>query len=131
MQSHGNQSTPIAKFKIFGIISIIVFATTVPITFAHVTHPGMIYHILVHVASLIIAVFLSFISLTAYLRDGRLRLMFMSFGFVTLAILELLLLLAATGNIDQQIIPSINVEFSHVLLLVMITLFGVGVLKVN
>jgi hypothetical protein len=131
MQSHSNQSTSSVKFKIFGLISIIVFAATVPITFQHVTHPGMIYHILVHVASLIIAVFLSFISVSAYFRDGRLRLMFMSFGFVTLAVLELLLLLAATGNIDQTIIPSINVELSHVLLLFMITLFGVGVLKVN
>lgn len=110
---------------------MIVFAATFPITIAHVTHQSMIYHILVHIASLIITVFLSFISVSAYLRDGRLRLMFMSFGFVTLAILELLLLLTATGNLDQVIIPSINIEVSHVLLLVMITLFGLGVLKVN
>jgi hypothetical protein len=91
----------------------------------------MIYHILLHVASLIIAIFLSYIAVAAYVRDGRTRLLFMSFGFITLAILEGLLLLSATGNMDVPIIPTVNVELSHLVLLVMITLFGIGVLKVN
>jgi hypothetical protein len=57
--------------------------------------------------------------------------MFMAFGFITLAILEGLMLLSATGNIDAPIVPTINVELSHIVLLLMITLFGIGVLKVN
>jgi hypothetical protein len=91
----------------------------------------MIYHIILHIASLIIAVFLSFIAVAAYLRDGRTRLLFMSFGFITLAILEGLMLLSATGNLNVPIIPAINVELSHLVLLLMITLFGIGILKVN
>ena len=104
---------------------------TIPITIPHFSHPTMIYHILLHIASLAIAIFLSYIAVSAYVRDGRARLLFMALGFVTLAILEILLLLSATGNLQQPIVPMVNVELPHVVLLVMITLFGVGVLKVN
>lgn len=91
----------------------------------------MVYHILLHVASLAIAIFLCFIAIAAYLRGGRARLLFMALGFVTLALLEVLLLLSATGNLQEPIVPMVNVELPHMVLLVMITLFGVGILKVN
>jgi hypothetical protein len=132
MQLHDrNPAFTITKSKLFGIIAIIVTVGTIPITFSHITHQHMIYHILLHIASLTIAIFLSYIAVTAYARDGRVRLLFMSFGFITLAILEVLLLLSATGNMDAAIIPTVNVELSHLILLVMITLFGVGILKVS
>lgn len=122
---------PYSKLKIFGLISILVLAVTIPITIPHFSHPTMIYHILLHIASLAIAIFLSYIAVSAYVRTGRARLLFMALGFVTLAMLEVLLLLSATGNLEQPIVPMVNVELPHVILLVMITLFGVGVLKVN
>ena len=132
MQLHDrNPAFYLNKFKLFGVIVIAVCVGTIPITFSHFTHPQMIYHILLHVASLTIAIFLSYIAVTAYSRDGRARLLFMSFGFITLAILEALLLLTATGNLDIPIIPTVNVELSHLILLVMTTLFGIGVLKVT
>jgi hypothetical protein len=126
-----NPGFSVTKLKLFAIIAIAVSVGTIPITFSHITHHQMIYHILLHVASLIIAIFLSYIAVTAYVRDGRARLLIMSFGFITLAILEGLMLLSATGNMDVPIIPTVNVELSHLVLLVMITLFGIGVLKVN
>lgn len=55
----------------------------------------------------------------------------MALGFVALAVLEAILLLSATGNLAEPIIPMVNVELPHVILLAMITLFGLGVLKVN
>ena len=126
-----NVVPPYNKLKIFGIICILVLAVTIPITIPHFSHPTMIYHILLHIASLAIAIFLSYIAVSAYVRAGRARLLFMALGFITLAVLEILLLLSATGNLDQPIVPMVNVELPHVILLVMITLFGVGVLKVN
>lgn len=132
MQLHDrNPALPHSKLKLFGLIGIVVTAVTIPITLPHFTHPSMIYHILLHIASLVIAIFLSYIALSAYLRDGRARLLFMALGFVTLAILEILMLLSATGNLEEPIIPAVNVELPHIVLLVMITLFGIGVLKVN
>lgn len=120
-----------SKLKIFVIVCAIVTAVTIPLILPHLTHPSMVYHILLHVASLAIAIFLCFVSVSAYYRNGRIRLLFMALGFVALAILEALLLLSATGNLAEPIIPAVNVELPHVVLLVMITLFGLGVLKVN
>ena len=127
---HGNQTTH-GKLKLFGLICLVVTGVTIPLTIPHFTHSSMIYHIILHIASLAIAIFLSFIAVSAYYRDGRARLLFMALGFVTLAILEVLMLFSATGNLDEPIIPTVNVELPHVVLLVMITLFGLGVLKVN
>jgi hypothetical protein len=33
--------------------------------------------------------------------------------------------------VGQLIIPAVNIELSHMILLVMVSLFGLGVLKVN
>lgn len=56
---------------------------------------------------------------------------FMALGFVTLAIVEAIMLLSSTGNIDNVILPSLNIELPHIVLLVMLTLFGLGLLKAN
>ena len=119
------------RLKLFGLISGIVIIATAPLTFYHISHNHMIYHILIHIASLIIATFLSVISVIAYVRDGRVKLLFMALGFITLAILEIIMLLTATGNVNETLIPTVNVEISHIVLLIMITLFGIGIIKVN
>lgn len=56
---------------------------------------------------------------------------FMALGFVTLAIVEGIMLLTSTGNLENVILPSVNVELPHIVLLVMLTLFGLGLLKAN
>jgi predicted membrane chloride channel (bestrophin family) len=121
----------LSKLKFFGIVCTIVTAVTIPFIYPHLGHPSMVYHIILHIASLAIAIFLCFVSVSAYYRDGRTRLLFMALGFVALAVLEAILLLSATGNLAEPIIPMVNVELAHVILLAMITLFGLGVLKVN
>lgn len=55
----------------------------------------------------------------------------MALGFVTLAIVEGIMLLSSTGNLDNVILPSVNIESPHIVLLVMLTLFGLGLLKAN
>jgi hypothetical protein len=56
---------------------------------------------------------------------------FMALGFVTLAIVEAIMLLSSTGNLGNIILPSVNIELPHIVLLIMITLFGLGLLKAN
>ena len=92
----------------------------------------MIYHILLHMASLTIAVFLSIVSFLAYSRNTTTRMLLMAVGFMTLALVEFFYLLQAEGIVlGQLIIPAVNIELSHVVLLIMVSLFGLGVLKVN
>jgi hypothetical protein len=53
-------------------------------------------------------------------------------GFMSLALVEFFYLLQAGGIvIGQVIIPAVNIELSHIILLIMVSLFGLGVLKVN
>jgi hypothetical protein len=55
----------------------------------------------------------------------------MSLGFVSLAIVEIMYLFYSTVEVEAQIIPVVNIEIPHIIVLVMLTLFGIGVFKVN
>jgi hypothetical protein len=121
-----------SKPKLFVIISIVVISLlALPVILPHITHQSMIYHISLHIISLIIAVFLSSVSILAFNRNRNARMLFMTLGFALLAVIETLYLFHATANLEDVIIPVVDVELSHIILLVMLTLFGVGVLKVN
>jgi hypothetical protein len=120
------------KPKLFGLISILVIsALALPVIVPHFTHPTMIYHITLHIISLIIAVFLSCVSILAYNRNRNTRMLLMMFGFSLLAVVEILYLFHSTANVQDIIVPIVDAEFSHIILLAMLTLFGIGVLKVN
>lgn len=118
--------------KLLAIITIALIAIlAIPVIIPHITHTGVIYHVFLHVGSVIIAVFLTVVSVIAYRRNGSRRLLFMMGGFAVLAFVEFLYLFYATVNIEAVLIPIVDIELSHVILLVMLTLFGIGVLKVN
>lgn len=120
------------KPRLFIIISIIVVsALAVPVIIPHINHPQHFYHVILHIASLILSLFLSIVSISSYIRNGGSRLLFMSLGFLSLIIVETLFLFYATRGIQEILIPMINVELPHVILFAMLTLFGIGVLKVN
>ena len=119
------------KLKVFALTSIIVSSLIVPLIIPHVSHQYMIYHIIIHIISLNIAVFLGLVSIFAYLKNRNIRMFLMALGFVTLAVVEGIMLLSSTGNLDNVILPSVNIELPHIVLLVMLTLFGMGLLKAN
>jgi cytochrome bd-type quinol oxidase subunit 2 len=123
----------ISKLSLLALISAsIIGVLWMPVIMPHITHPAMIYHISLHMISVIIAVFLSVVSILAYQKSKHsLRLLFMSLGFCLLAAIEFLYLFHATANIPDIIIPIVDVELSHAILLIMLTLFGIGILKVN
>jgi hypothetical protein len=120
------------KAKLLIIISLIAVAVlSIPVIIPHLEHPNMIYHIILHIVSLVVAVFLSTISAVAYRRSGGPRLLFMFFGFLALTVVELIYLFSATNDIGEIAIPVVQIELSHIILLAMLTLFGVGVIKVK
>ena len=86
---------------------------------------------MIHIVSLNISVFLGLVAIFAYFKNSSLRMLCMALGFVTLSIVELIMLLASTGNLDNVIIPSVNIELPHIVLLIMLALFGLGLLKAN
>ena len=126
------QSLVASKAKLLIAISVIAVAVlSIPVILPHLNHPSMIYHIVLHIASLIVAVFLTVISAVAYRRSGSSRILFMFFGFLALIIVELIYLFNATEDIEEVALPLVHIELPHVILLIMLTLFGVGVIRVN
>lgn len=123
---HDTLSKPI----LLALITALVIGVVAPLIMPHITHPTMIYHIVLHIASLTIAVFLSIVSILAYKRSTGARLLFMTLGFVALAAVEFLYLLDATGIVSIDISAQ-SIELPHVILLAMLAMFGLGVLKVN
>jgi hypothetical protein len=122
----------VSKPILLGLITALVVGVVAPFVIPHAIHPSMIYHILLHIAGLTIAMFLGIVSFLAYSRNTTTRMLLMAIGFMTLALVEFFYLLQAGGIVVAQfIIPAVNIEFSHMVLLIMVSLFGLGVLKVN
>jgi hypothetical protein len=120
------------KYKLFIIISISIIAILViPVILPHITDTNLIYHIFLHTVSIIIAIFLSVVSTLAYKRNGDARLLFMTLGFFSLVVIEILNLFYSIMEIEDTIIPIVDIEISHIILFAMLTLFGIGVFKVN
>jgi len=127
-----NHDLASSSSKLLAIIAVALIAIlAIPVIIPHINHTGVIYHISLHVGSVIIAVFLTVVSVIAYRRNRSGRLLFMMGGFAVLACVEFLYLFYASVNIEALIIPIVDIDLSHIILLVMLTLFGIGVLKVN
>jgi hypothetical protein len=121
----------VSKPILLGLITALVIGVVAPLIMPHITHPSMIYHIMLHIASLTIAVFISIVSVLAYRRSAGARLLFMTLGFMALAATEFLYLLDTTGVVSVFDISTFGIELPHVILLAMLAMFGLGVLKVN
>jgi hypothetical protein len=123
----------LSKAKLLAIITVVIIAIlTMPVILPHIRDTSMIYHILLHVASLIIAIFLVAVSILAYLRNGGSRLLFMMLAFLSLSIIETMYLFDVNSNIEDIVIPGIDyMPVSHVIFLVTLMLFGVGVFRIG
>lgn len=121
----------ISKVRLLGITAVIVTGLLGPLVLPNVYHPSMLYHSILHIASINVAVFLSVVSFLAYSRKGSAKMALMMLGFMSLVGVELLNLLAASGIPIPVLIPAVNIELFHVILLVMLSMFGLGMLTVN
>lgn len=111
------------------IASIVISLSVVPFILPHLFHQHMIYHILLHLVALILSQFLAVVSLMAYLKSNTSRILFMTLGFMTLVVAEYVYLLNSTENFHVLYIPHINIEVSHLILLIMVIFFGISLLK--
>jgi hypothetical protein len=126
------QSILVNRAKLLIAISIgAVAVLSIPVILPHLNHPSMIYHIVLHIVSLVVAIFLTTISAVAYSRSGSSRILFMFFAFLALTAVELIYLFNATEDIGEVALPFVHIELPHIIMLVMLALFGLGVLKVN
>ncbi|WP_144732127.1 hypothetical protein [Candidatus Nitrosocosmicus arcticus] len=120
------------KTSLFLFLSITVTSVAIyPFIIPHISHPTMIYHIIIHIISFDVALFLTTISFVSYkkTRSKKILLTGLSFGFLLFT--ELLYLLQSSNLLGTFYIPLIEVEFPHLLLLLMLGLFAAGVLRLE
>jgi hypothetical protein len=125
----GNREKSVSKPILLGLTTAIIIGVVAPLVIPHISHPSMIYHILLHLAGMTIAAFLGLVSYLAYKRVRGTRILLMTIGFMALSSTEILYFLEAMDIFPMMHLPIANIELPHVILLVMITLFGLGVLK--
>jgi hypothetical protein len=121
-----------SKPKLLATITAIILAImAIPVILPHITDKSTIYHIFLHIASVIIAIFLGVVSILAYLRNRSFRLLFMMFAFISLSIIEAMYLFDVSSKMKDIVIPGVDIEVSHVIFLMALTLFGIGIFRVS
>ena len=119
-----------SKPKLLATIAALIIAImAIPVILPHITDKSTIYHIFLHIASVIIAIFLGVVSILAYMRNRRSRLLFMTFAFFSLSVIEAMYLFDVSSNMEDIIIPGVDIEISHVIFLIMLSLFGIGIFR--
>ena len=120
-----------SKPLLLGLTAAIIVGIIVPLVLPHILHPSVVYHAIIHIASIIMAAFLTLVSIMAYRRTGGTRTLFMTLGFAALGLAETFYLLQAAGLLMTMNVPTLDIDASHLILLAMLSMFGLGVLKVN
>jgi hypothetical protein len=130
-----NQTSGLSKPLLFALTAAVTTGIFVPLSLPHMTHPSMIYHILLHLSGVIVAAFLSIVSALAYQRTASFKILLMTVGFASLVIVEVLYVLKqsipAISTMQLLEIPITKIELPHVFLFIMLVMFSTGVLKVN
>ncbi|MEM3094400.1 MAG: hypothetical protein QXX64_02050 [Nitrososphaera sp.] len=134
MQMNGSRRSvqELSKPLLLGLATALVIGVVTPLIIPHVTHPSMVFHVALHVVGVTIAAFLSMVSFLAYSRNPSTRMFLIALGFTTLVLAEFFHVLQASGMAaGLSFIPALNIELPHIVLLIMLVFFGLGVLKVN
>jgi len=111
------------------LATIIVFS--LPLILPHITHEYMIYHVLLHMITMLIAVLLVIISSIAYYRSRSTRMLLLMVALIALSISESINFLASVDVLRFTYIPLINIEVPHLLILLTLVFLLIGVLKVS
>jgi len=88
-----------------------------------------VYHLTLHLLTLILGSFLFAISVRAFIRDGRSRFALLSAAFALIAIREGLNIFDLILFSGQRIVPFTDIEVSHLIDFLIVALFSVGTLK--
>jgi len=121
-----------SKPKLLATITAVIIAImAIPVILPHITDKATIYHIFLHIASVIIAIFLGLVSILAYLRNRRSRLLFMTFAFFSLSVIEAIYLFDVSSNMEDIVIQGVDIEISHIIFLVTLALFSIGIFRVG
>lgn len=115
------------------LLSIIIFTVigilSVPIILPHLFHGGHFFHIVLHTAGTIVAVFLTIITAVAYAKIKSKRMLFTMVAFSMFIAAESMSLVDATWPFTFYIGEVSIVEISHMLIISMLGIFTLAVFR--
>ena len=121
-----------SKPKLFLLVTALTTGVLVPAAILpHINHPYFVYRISIHIASIIISLFLIVVSILTFRRTGSIKILYTSVAFLSLLVVEVIFLLQLIPGTSRIMIPVAYRELPHILLLIMLALFGLGVLRVE
>lgn len=115
------------KFQILAVITGIVIVTGITLFLPHFFH-GHGFHTIVHLGSIALGSFLSIIGFLTYIEYKTTRLLLVFFAFLTVTIAEIL----SAFNMILLFWPSytsIDSMITHLLILMMLSFFSVGIFR--
>ncbi len=122
----------VGKAGLFLIISALTTAVLLPVAILpHINQPYLVYRSSIHVASIIISIFLIAVSLLTYRRTGSTKILYTSVAFLSLLVVEFIFLLQTIPGTTSMMIPMPIRMLPYTFLLIMLALFGLGVLRVD
>ena len=88
-----------SKAKLLATITAVILAImAIPVILPHITDKSTIYQL----ASVMIAIFLGVVSILAYMRNRRSRLLFMTFAFFSLSVIEAMYLFDVSSKMEDS-----------------------------
>lgn len=123
----GASEWSVRKLATLAIITAITLSIILPLIFPHIAHTSLFYHVILHAASIVIAVFLSVIAVIAYRRVGGTKVLLMSLGFVMLCVFEIFYFIEVTEIVSTFEVPVLNMELPHIIMFIVLMLFAVGI----
>lgn len=115
------------------LLSLIVFTVigvlTVPIILPHIFHGSHFFHIVLHLAGTIIAIFLTIVTAIAYSKIKTKRLLLTMIAFSVFIAAESLSLIDATWPFTFYLKEISLVEISHMFIISMLGIFTLAVFR--
>ncbi|MCV0372395.1 MAG: hypothetical protein K5793_02445 [Nitrosarchaeum sp.] len=116
-----------SKFKILALISGILISISVPVFLPHFLH-GHGVHVSIHLAGIGLGSFLSIIGAMTYLEYKTTRLLLVFFAFFVITIAEILSALNMV-LIFWPSYSSVDSIVTHLLILMMLSFFSIGIFR--
>ncbi|HMK32950.1 MAG TPA: hypothetical protein VK431_04930 [Nitrosopumilaceae archaeon] len=119
-----NKSTllSIAIFSVVGILAI-------PVILPHITHEFQVFHILLHLSGISIALFLTIISAVAYSKSRTRRLLFTMLAFSIFVAAESFSVIDAAWQYTYYFGSLSAGELGHILMISTLGMFTLGVFR--
>ena len=106
----GNRDKSVSKPILLGLTTAIIIGVLTPLVIPHISHPSMIYHIILHLAGLTIASFLGLVSYLCIQKSWRKQDTFNDCRFHGTGTAEILYFLDAMDIFPMVHLPIANIS---------------------